>query len=449
MKPRSLLFRIRTAAAVLIVLALALAGFGLRAMFDSEIESRANAELAQVVKFLAAQARVQQDGVPVLDVAPTDPRFDVAYGGLYWQVTVGERHLRSRSLWDFVLAPPDGGVSGERWAASIAGPNSTQLLAVGQDIAVPSERGEHVLRLIVAVDRADLAAPKRSFLKLLLASLAALGIILIVAMSVFVRLALRPFDQLGRGLQMIHSGQSRTLSGEFPEEVEPVVKDLNRLIAIQDDSIKRARTRAGDLAHGLKTPLAVLAATSREARDKGYAELADTIDEQTSQVQRQVDRALAQARAGASVALSASDVPVLPVCEKIVRALRRLPDTRDLHWRIECAPSPGFPGTEDDLTEMLGNLLDNARKWARSEVRLRAASSGNTLTIDVDDDGPGLPEDRSLNIARGQRWDESRPGSGFGLAITSDLVEGYSGTLKFVRSDLGGLGVRVSVPTRP
>jgi len=445
MKTHSLLFRIRTAAAALIVLALSLAGFGLKAIFDSEIERRAAAELAQVIKVLAAQVRVDANGTPVLDVTPTDPRFDNAYSGLYWQVSAGSRHARSRSLWDVVLSIPRHDALGERQAADLVGPNASRLLGVVQDVEISAGAGPQRLQIVAAIDRADLAASQWSFFRLLLASLGALGLILIAAMSLFVRLALRPFDQLSRGLQLVHSGEARSLPGHFPDEVQPVVDDLNKLIAYQDAAIDRGRARAGDLAHGLKTPLAVLAATSRQAHDGGHRDLAAAIDEQVKQISRQVDRVLAQARAGSAVPLSRSATAIAPVAEKIIRTLRHLPDTRDLRWVSDISPGLTFPGTSDDLTEILANLLDNARKWTKSEIRLRAMRAAQELIIHVDDDGPGMSDEQASSIARGRRWDESQPGTGFGLAIARDLAEGYGGSLKLGRSDLGGLSAVVAI----
>ena len=445
----SLLVRLVSAAAVLIVLALMLAGFGLRAIFDREIERRADDELTQIVKMLAAQIRIGAGGDPVLDAAPPDPRFDTPYGGRYWQIgQPNGKRIRSRSLWDFVLAVPVDRPGGERRITDLNGPNDSSLLAVVQDVTVPSAQGEVPLQIVAAADRSDFAEAQRAFLRLLILSLAALGIILIAAMSVFIRLALRPFDELGRGLQTVHSGASRQLRGRFPQEVQPVVDDLNRLIAFQDAAVDRAKTHAADLAHGLKTPLAVLDALARQATAEGRGELAEPIGEQVGQMRRQVDRVLARARAGITATLGHKRVDIAPVAEKIVRVFSHLPDTRALKWETDIAPAAWFPGEEHDLTEILGNLVDNARKWARSRVRLTAHVAKDVVTLRVEDDGPGLSLDQAAKIARGQRWDETQPGTGFGVAITRDLAEGYRGTLELDRSEVGGLRASVTIPLR-
>jgi signal transduction histidine kinase len=447
MKTRSLLFRLSFAATILIALALTLAAFGLVAIFNQEIERRAAAELTQIVRGVIAQVRIEPDGTPVLDTALPDPRFDTPYGGLYWQVSaMNGKRSRSRSLWDVDLAVPEDRPEGERWVSDLAGPNQSRLLSVVQDVSVPSPTGETIVQIVAALDRRDLTASEQSFLQLLIPSLAALGLILAIAMSVFIRLALRPFGELRRGLQTIHAGASRSLAGTFPNEVQPVVDDLNRLIDFQDAAVERARTQAGDLAHALKTPLAVLGALARQAASEGRNDLSEPIREQVTLMHRQVERVLARARAGVAAALIRKTIPVAPVAEKVMRALERLPNRQDLHWDCDIADNTCFPGEEGDLTEMLGNLLDNARKWGKSRIRLRARSSGGVLRLEIEDDGPGLPADLTPQIVRGQRWDETRPGTGFGLAITQDLAEGYRGQLDLDRSTLGGLRATLSIP---
>jgi signal transduction histidine kinase len=447
MRTPSLFLRLSSAAAILIVLALTLAAFGLRAIFNQEIERRAASELTQIVKVVTAQVRIDAGGVPVLDVVPPDPRFDAPYGGLYWQVgTAGGQQARSRSLWDFALVVPEDRPSGERWVRELDGPNRSKLLAVVQDISVRSPGQDVPLQVVAAIDRSDIAASQRSLFRLLVLSLVALGVILAAAMTVFIRLALRPFDDLARGLQEIHTGSSRALTGTFPNEVQRVVDDLNRLILFQDAAVDRAKTQAGDLAHGLKTPLAVLGAIARQASGDGRKDLATSIDEQVVQMRRQIDRVLARARAGIAAALGRKAVPVAPIANKVVRAFERLPNPRALEWACDVASDAVFPGEDGDLTEMLGNLLDNARKWARSRIRLTGSIAAGTLTLCVEDDGPGLSVEQVPLIARGQRWDETQPGTGFGLAITRDLVEGHRGALELDRSSLGGLRAVIAIP---
>lgn len=447
MNTRSLSFRLSCAAAVAIAIALGLAAFGLRTIFNQEIERRAAAELGQIVVSIAAQVKVDASGMPSLEMPLSDPRFEAPYGGLYWQISHGETSARSRSLWDFSLTVPQDDHGDERWTTNVTGPDRAKLLAVVQTIAVTAPSGTDArLQIVAALDRTDIAASQQYLFRLLVLSLGALGIILIIAMSIFIRLALRPFNELGRGLRRIHAGSSRALDGRFPDEVQPVVNDLNRLIAFQDAALERARTHAADLAHGLKTPLAVLGAVARQARHDDRKDIADPIDEQTLLMSKQVDRVLARARAGVSAALSRGAIPVAPVADKIVRALRRLPDDRGLQWDCDVAADASFSGDDGDLTEMLANLLDNARKWAATRIRLTVTQSDSETILRVEDDGPGLQAEQMQGIGRGQRWDETLPGTGFGLAITRDLAEAYRGRIELERSPLGGLSVAVIVP---
>lgn len=448
MKTHSLLFRLGSAAAILIALALALAGGGLLLIFNQEIERRATSELDQIVKFVAAQVRIDADGSPVVDGTPADQRFEEPYGGLYWQVsTTDGKRARSRSLWDAVLPDRQNATTAQRVVTNLKGPAGTRLLAVMQTIIVAAPDGQDVpLQVIAAIDRSDLAAAQHTFLRLLIVSLIALGLLLTVAMAIFLRLALRPFDHLAHGLKAIRAGESHALAGAFPDEVQPVVDDLNRLVQFQRTAVERAKRQAGDLAHGLKTPLTVLGALARHASEDGRDDIARSIEGEVHQMRRQVDRVLARARANAAPALGGKTVAVGPVAVKVVRAFEQLAADRMLRWNVDVDPAARFPGAEDELTEILGNLLDNARKWARSEIRFTAGMSERFLDLRVDDDGPGLPAEQASQIGRGQRWDETQPGTGLGLAITRDLAEARRGSLTFARSDLGGASVCIRIP---
>lgn len=448
MSRRSLLVRLGCAAALMILLALAAGGAGLTLIFDRQMERRAVAELNLYLKVLAARVRVEADGTPALEAAPNDPRFEQPYGGLYWQIDAPRhRQLRSRSLWDVALptvSTPPGQSARVHW---IDGPERSRLLAVERTIVLDDSPDGVAVHLLVALDRADLEAERRSFLSLLVPSLLALSLLLIVAMAGFIHLALRPFRDLRAHLQAVRSGQRRELPRDVPDEVQPVVDELNRMIAFHDASLERARTQAGDLAHGLKTPLAVMGAAARRARAEGREALADDIDEQVGAMRRQVERTLARARAGMAAAMGYRSAPVADAVRKTLHAIQTLPGAQVLDWDADVVQGLAFAGDEGDLMEVLGNLLDNARKWARSQVRLTARAAGRDWTLVIEDDGPGLPEEEALRIERGRRWDESRPGTGFGLAIARDLVEAYRGTIGFSRSpELGGLRISITLP---
>ncbi len=445
MKRDSLLLRLGLAAAGLIALALVLAGIGLTLIFDRVLDARTADGLDRTAKFIAGQVALAPDGTLTLPREPPDSRFSTPYGGLYWQVErVGTATtLRSRSLWDRGLGTvPD--TSDEPASGDLAGPDGSRLIAVTRRVTIPGHGGTVPLAVTAAEDRRDLAQSRATFLRLLVPSLGALFAALTLAMALFVRRALAPFRTLQGDLAAIHAGTRTRLPETFPEEVRPLVADLNRLLDAQERDLERARTGAGDMAHGLKTPLAVLDALARrtQAADPG---LAAEIAEQAQAMGRQVERTLARARA-ASGGLRRRACPVAPALERIVGALKRLPEGEALRWETGIAEGLFYPGDEGELTEILGNLLDNARQWAHRRIVVSGGVEGGSGRLVIEDDGPGMSEAAIAGIARGRRWDEGRPGTGFGIVIARDLAEGAGARTEFGRSGLGGLRVVLNWP---
>jgi signal transduction histidine kinase len=261
-----------------------------------------------------------------------------------------------------------------------------------------------------------------------------------IAGLVLVRLAIVPFERIRARLGEVRSGTERHLRGAYPSEVQPVVDDLNSLLDHRDETVRRALAKAGDLAHGLKTPLAVLAHEAERARAEGHGDLADTIAQQVERMRRQMDYHLAHARAAASGATVGARCAVLESADGLARTLRRLYADRGIAIDVRTASTHFVRAGREDLDEMLGNLLDNACKWARSRVAIESSATDSTVTIVVDDDGSGLdPSMRDAVLQRGVRADEAAPGSGFGLAIVRDLAELYGGSVELEGSPLGGL----------
>lgn len=263
-----------------------------------------------------------------------------------------------------------------------------------------------------------------------------------------VRKAIAPLWSLRASLSSLREGRSQRVEGDFPTEVQPLVNDLNALLDERERAIARALTTAGDLAHGLKTPLAVLAQEAEQAGTAGHHDLAATLRQIVERMQRQVDYHLARARATASVHEAPGlRCPVLPSVEGLVRTMRRLHAERELRIDADVSPAHEIRGRREDLDEMLGNLLDNACKWARSRVAISSAIEDVQLSISVDDDGPGLdPSLRAQVLQRGVRADQQVRGSGLGLAIVSDLAELYGGSVTLETSPLGGTRARLQLP---
>src|SRR5262245_14645297 len=262
-----------------------------------------------------------------------------------------------------------------------------------------------------------------------------------------VRQTIGPFDRIRERLADVRQGKSRHLRDAYPSEIQPVVDDLNSLLDHRDETVRRALAKAGDLAHGLKTPLAVLAQEAERARACGHTEIADTISQQVERMRRQMDYHLAHARAAASGAAPGARCSVLDSADAIARTLARLHADRGVSIDVAVTPDHIIRGQREDVDEMLGNLLDNACKWARSRVALSSAAVNGAVVITVDDDGPGLdPSMREAVLQRGVRADEAAPGSGFGLAIVRDLAELYGGRIALDASPQGGLRARLQLP---
>lgn len=270
----------------------------------------------------------------------------------------------------------------------------------------------------------------------------------LVAGLFLVRKALAPFRTLRAGLALVREGRSQKMEGDHPTEVQPLVDDLNALLEERERAVARALATAGDLAHGLKTPLAVLAQEAEQAGAAGHHELAATLRQQVERMQRQVDYHLARARATASAhAAPGVRCAVLPSVEALVRTMRRLHAERELSIEADVSPAHEIRGRREDLDEMLGNLLDNACKWARSRVAISSSIDDTRVVIAVDDDGPGLdPSMRAQVLQRGVRADQRVGGSGLGLAIVSELAELYGGSVTLETSPLGGTRARLELP---
>src|SRR5215510_2924439 len=253
-----------------------------------------------------------------------------------------------------------------------------------------------------------------------------------------VRRGMSPINQLRNRLTVVHKGLVARVVGSYPAEVQPLVDDLNALLEERERRVARAVAKAGDLAHGLKTPLAALAHEAQQARAAGHEQLA-----------AEIDHHLAHARSAASAASPSACASIAASAEGLVRALERLHAERDLSIEIDAPASHAFRGQREDLDEMLGNLLDNACKWACAWVRLTCSREGEQIVISVDDDGPGIePSMREAVMRRGVRADEAAQGSGLGLAIVRDLAEIHGGSISLEESPMGGARARLTLPAQ-
>lgn len=457
--PGSLRLRLLAGTLVWVVLTVVVAGWALGRLFAEHVERQFQTELVTHLNQLAAQLAFDAEGRPGLRTALSDPRFARPYSGLYWQIDIvgdegaaeGGRMgvLRSRSLWDVVLAVPgDRPADGELHAHTTQGPDGAPLRMIEQ-VLRPAERPELALRVIVAANAALVAEPVARFQRLLAIALALLAAGLAVAALFQVRVGLRPLARLRDGLAAVRDGRSHAIEGRFPSEIQPLVEEFNAVLARNAEIVARARTHAGNLAHAVKTPLTVLAnAATQTADDAPAAALAHLVREQVALARSQVDYHLARSRAAAAVDVPGLRTPLRPVLEGLLRLMDKVHAGRGLQVRLlACADGLAFRGEAQDLQEMLGNLIDNACKWAAGRVEVQAVDDAGVLQVCIDDDGPGLPAAaREAVFARGVRADENKPGSGLGLAIVRDLAELYGGEVDLRDAPLGGTRALLRLP---
>ena len=450
MNAGSLRLRLLAGMLVWMLLTIALVGWGLRTLFQDHITQQLQAQLTVQLDQLSAAVDWQApDRVSVGGMA-ADPRLSQPLSGLYWQIDrLGPQPqaalARSRSLWDQVLqlpdaAPPPG--TGFRPLA-LQDSQGHALLAVERSLQLPDEEAPP-LRLVVAGDRALLAEPLHRFTQMLLIALGILALCLAAAVAVQLHLALQPLALLRQGLAAVHRGQTLRLEGRYPQELQPLVNEFNHVLTQNADMVQRARTQAGNLAHAVHTPLAILANAS--AQEQGA--LAQLVQEQVALAKRQVDYHLAHARAAAAVRATGLHTPALAPVQALLRTMQRLHAERAICFELAPqAQNLAFKGEEQDLFEMLGNLIDNAGKWARQRVVVDIQPQGSALCITVDDDGPGIaPDQRARMFERGVQLDEQHPGSGLGLNIVQTLAHTYGGSVEALDSPLGGARLQLCLP---
>lgn len=441
MRLGSLRLRLIAGGIVAILVALSIAGFGLIVLFERHVTRTLTGDLEIHLRQLIAGIDVDPQGVLTITRPPADPRFAEPLSGLYWQVTgAGGQLLRSRSLWDMTLKLPADALShGDMHLHELPGPGGSQLLVAERSVVLSGGGAKSSARIAVATDLGRVTAATTAFGKDLAVALGVLGLVLAIATSIQVGLGLRPLDSLRRGVADIRAGRRRDLPASVPAEVQPLVEEVNALLEAQAGEIERSRGRAADLAHGLKTPLAALAADVVRLRERGQDALADDIEAIGDAMSRHVDRELARARVRGR-ARSHGDVStaLAPLVRSLVATVARTPAAQELSFDVDIDAGASAPFDRTDLAEVLGNLIENAARHARSRVRI-AAGSGVDAVIAVEDDGAGIAESEWPRVLqRGVRLDQ-RGGAGLGLSIVQDVLGAYQWRLQLSRSPLGGL----------
>ncbi|MEQ1520432.1 MAG: HAMP domain-containing sensor histidine kinase [Aestuariivirga sp.] len=436
MKTGSLRLRLLVAAAFSIAAALLAAGIALTALFEQQVRDRVMQELNNDLLQLVGAIEVSDTGDVKVIRALADPRFESPYSGKYWRIeqmspapsSLGPL-LRSRSLWDSEPTP----------AGSRLGPEGEPLVIAERTIEITTKQGNISLRLRVEAHEDEITAPLANFRNQLVLYLSLIGLALTIAAWVQVSIGLRPLQTLRKQLSELRASSTKRLNGEFPTEVEPLVSEFNDVLNLRDKSLERARHRAGDLAHGLMTPLTILSAVARDLNKRKLIKQATEIDSQVESMRRHVERGLTRARLSTGRGHDLTNLA--EATDAVVSTLRRLPEANGLEWLSSIPLDAAVPIERNDLLELLGNLLDNARKFAKSQVKISFVEG----SIVVEDDGPGVADAELSSIRqRGRKLDESRKGFGLGLAIVEDIAGLYELELSYGRAASGGLQVKIA-----
>jgi signal transduction histidine kinase len=436
--------RLRLAAGAVagLLVVLVISWFGLVALFERHVERRVGSELDLHLARLAAATRVLPDGRVTLDDEPADPRFSRVRGGLYWQVTdeTTGALARSRSLWDARLRlPAFMPAVGALDVHDIAGPAGATLRVHARRLMLDDGSRERPLRFAVAIDRRDIDAMTDDFARDLVLALSVLGAVLAVASLVQISMGVAPLRGIGRAVAGVRSGATARLPAAAADEVQPLVQEVNALLDQAEMQVARARERAADLAHALKTPLAALKADASRLSLRGEQELAAGIDAAVDAMSAQVERELARARV--RHATRGVETGVRAVALKVTGVLARTPAADNVTFAIDLPDTLRVAIDETDLAEVMGNLLENAVRHAQASVRVHAASvPPDRVRLLISDDGSGLDaEQRAAVLRRGVRLDSKGDGAGLGLAIVADILEAHGTALELRAAPEGGV----------
>ena len=394
---------------------------------------------------LIAAAEPDPNGGVMLAERFLNHNFDRVYSGLYYQIRQGKAGGQiSRSLFDKEINPVNEPSKGALTWGSAAGPENQKLRVLSRRVDLtPDTKSDADYTFLVAGNMSAVDRQTREFNTTLFWSFLLLGLGLIAAILLQVKVGLAPLRKVSRSLAKIRDGEARRLESKFPTEIAPLASELNSLIQHGEEVVGRARTHVSNLAHFLKTPLSVLAAEA----DAQPGPLADMVKRQVFSMRRQVDHYLSRARAAGSLDVLGNRTQVSAVLDDLSRVIARIHAARGIVIDAEASDDIYFRGERQDLEEMLGNLIDNGCKWARGSVRVRCEKAAGRLVLTVEDDGPGLSAEQRAQVGeRGERLDESVPGSGLGLAIVRDISKLYGGFFALDQSSLGGVLARLDLP---
>lgn len=423
--------------AVLIIIGLLFAQISLW-LFDQGLRRYLENHLHDEAELLVAALARGANGIE-LDQQHVSAAYHRPYSGHYFCIHLDEQQWRSRSSWDFDLPEPAQPGMNEYL---VDGPQDQQLLIVRADY----RRYGSTILIVVAQDYTPMLD---SFARVRwIGGGLGLGalILLVLLQRYFVARALRPLEKTRAQIAQLQQGQRAALDTNVPQELQPLVQQVNHLLQHTEDTLGRSRNALGNLGHALKTPLAVLFSLANRHELNAQPELRTQLRDQLGNMQQRISRELGRARLAGDVLPSAYFVCATEIPD-LIDTLNHI-HGRQLTIEWSATEQLRLPWDRQDMLELLGNLLDNACKWAQSKVALKLAQEGDQFIITVDDDGPGIaPELRAQVLNRGIRIDEQVQGHGLGLAIVRDIVEHCKAEMQLLDSHLGGLRVNIILPT--
>lgn len=439
--PRSLAFRVIGFSTIWAILTLIVIFTLITTLYrqasERGFDSLLSAHLFNLIGSVGVSESGQLTGAPDLG----DLRFSEPNSGWYWSVEPASEgvhgNLHSSSMTTTIPSPTVAEVpfnSSFQRSYSTDGIGDEELQVFESEFVLDAKN--RAARFRVMGNKTELEQEIATFQRRLLTYLSLFGVGMIAINAIAILLGLQPLRRVRNALAMVREGTAQRLDGQFPAEIEPLANETNALIENNKRIVERSRTQVGNLAHSLKTPLAVLI---NEGRALGGAK-GQLIADQAASMQKQVDHYLQRARVAAQRDSVVYRTPVTPLVQRMVRVLQKLKPDVSLSLALPAADIV-FAGEREDLEELLGNLLDNAMKWAKSSVAVSVTpAAAGLFEISIEDDGPGIPEDKARDaLKRGRRLDETKPGTGLGLAIVADLVNEYGGVLALDRSAMGGL----------
>jgi signal transduction histidine kinase len=453
MRANSLALRLFVSATAWTVVILFVTGFVLSSLYRQAVERSFDRRLIVYLRTIVSDVAAPED---ISDRTPHslgEPLFDLPLSGWYWQVTrlqTTKPDVRaSRSLWDAGLprlADRNVAIDAEGTRrAYVDGPEDQRLRQIERAIDL-GEDGRYLVA--VAGDSQEIEEETRSFDRTLMITFGILIVVLVLTTVFQVRFGLSPLKRISDGLARIRGGTADRLHGQFPVEIESLAREINALLDANREIVERARTHVGNLAHALKTPLSVMV---NEASARTGDPLAKKVVEQAEIMHDQMQRHLERARLAARASTVGTITEVVPVVQALARTMEKIHQHRGIAIDVDAPSAVSFHGEQPDLEEMIGNLVDNACKWAQSRVSIEIVPESNgphrAVRIIVDDDGPGLTAAQRQQVAqRGRRLDETKPGSGLGLSIVVELASLYRGNLSLGSAPIGGLRAELTLP---